>query len=1057
MSWRTLIIQQNNPSCLVIPFSFHASFLVPTLRKPCADRKVSHPTPKEQKNLARDFRFWSLPGMLYPCKGIAQKRAKSHRLSGNIEVEERVMNEELLQQLWQTTVGDLGQQLDPSVTYRSPAWEKKREVSFGGQGPGMYRGGTSPERFFEDDIDDTFDRTVTEIPGEAEPPYRLHEIIARGGMGLIYRASQTHLEREIALKKAHPQPGIQERFLSEAVVTAHLDHPNIVPVYDLVHLENGTALAMKLIGGMSWKSLLHPQTQEEQERAQHCDFEFHLDVLLKVCDAMAYAHNKGLCHNDLKPENVMVGEFGEVFVMDWGLALDFRPSPTHPHLAPHCSSVDGEVFGTPSYIAPELAEGAGHQIGPWTDVYLLGATLYELIMGKGPHQGNSMMEILLNASISAPPPFSPNVPTYLQVLCCKAMAKHPQHRYQTISDFRDALRGYLKHRESMLITETAKQRFQQCKASMNQQIAAYDTTQSRTRVLNSLKQDRNQLYIDFADAVSGFVQAQVLWKQNIEAKQGEHNARLDFAQAALRHGDLGLAEAQLASLDNSSPEVISLLVELEGTSRERSQARRHARWQRRALWLGGAALLLGFMVVILLLNHERSLARQNASLAGQRIAALHRLADHRRLRDYKSQARHLWPALPEQSSQMKRWLDKAKTLLARTKTHQQALQMLRKQGRSFEGKWHFKTPSQQWQHDTLVRLLSALQTFKNTTYQNVQWRLHLAETIKLQSITRQKNQWMRAIKSIGDPVKSPVYRGLQLKPQLGIVPIGRDPQSGLWEFVHVASGHIPTRDKTGKLRLTPNTGIILVLLPGGTFSMGRNVPTNRTTTYHANEHPVHKVTLAPFFLAKHELTQAQWTIFSEKTPSQLRPKQRLGQHLVTNTHPVESVSWEQAQSIVARMDLILPTEAQWEYAARANTSGKWFFGNRTQQLARFANLADKSVLQAPQLGIGLFEMGWRDTYAGHAPVAAFRPNPWGLYGMIGNVSEWCLDTYAPYTQPTTPSTGERQAKQASQMRVIRGGNFRSTGAMSYLRHRIVRLANFRSDSIGLRPARPIKR
>lgn len=960
------------------------------------------------------------------------------------------MNPQQLQQLWAPAVGDLEQPgLDPTTTYRSPSLVRLREQSI--SRPKQHQRAS----FFDED-DDYIDLTVTDV--QAEDDYVLIEQIAHGGMGVIYRARQSQLRREIVLKKSHAKPGIQERFLSEAMVTASLSHPNIPPVYDLVTIKDGIALAMKYIDGVSWRALLHPRTPEEQERASSCDLEFHLDVLLKVCDAISYAHAKGYAHNDLKPENIMVGQFGEVFVMDWGLALDVRDEPHPPLDAPHCRTIDGEVFGTPSYMAPELAEGKGTHIGPWTDVYLLGAILYEILMGRPPHRGMSMMEVLLNASASEPKSYNPDTPKQLQLICDKATLRSPSGRYVDVASFQAALRGYLKHRESMLIAEKAASRLRACHEAMGYQLAAYDQTQSHTRVRGALRGDRNELYLGFADAVSGFVQAQLLWEGNEEARHGEVQARLAFSRAALKHGDVGVAEAQMAALSHTSPEAQTLSIELEVFSRERIRERQQQHFQTRALWGGLAVFLLALLIAVGLLFDQRSKAQKQANFARSKLFELHQLADSKRLLDYENEARHLWPALPEKLPQFKRWLSKSKTLVAQLQGHNATLASLRQKGTQLDGKWHFKRRTLQWQHDTLARLVKQLRHFQDHTIPRIQERLRMAQQLTAGATSAHQRAWQEAIQAIANPKTNPIYKGLKLTPQLGLLPIGKDLRSGLWEFAHIQSGTPPTRDKKGTLQRTKGMGIVMVLLPGGTFAMGAT--RQRKAHYDPNakpdEAPLRQVGLAPFFLAKYELTQQQWTRFADDNPSALRAGKTLGKHQIDVLHPVENMSWQQASQVVARMDLTLPTEAQWEYAARAGTNTSWYTGNQRTRLMNHANLADRDSLKGNLIGNWRAERWLRDGYVTHAPVGSYRPNPWGLHDMVGNVWEWCLDRYGPYTLPVLSETGQRVTQQKGPWQ-IRGGSFQTMAidARSSARHAIFS-PSYRSHDLGVRPARSLQ-
>jgi serine/threonine protein kinase len=228
------------------------------------------------------------------------------------------------------------------------------------------------------------------------------DVIGEGGMGTIYRARQVSLEREVALKRIKPhlemRQDVVDMFLGEAHATGALDHPNIVPVYELGRDDKGQAFySMKLVHGTPWNKLLHPETDEQRVRADAMSVRDHLDILLKVSDAIGFAHSRGVIHRDLKPENVMVGEFGEVLVMDWGLAATAEPGLPATRRLPDVTKVS-VACGTPSYMPPEMALGEGFRTCPASDVYLLGAILFEILFGKPPHQGETVWAVLLAAS-----------------------------------------------------------------------------------------------------------------------------------------------------------------------------------------------------------------------------------------------------------------------------------------------------------------------------------------------------------------------------------------------------------------------------------------------------------------------------------------------------------------------------------------------------------------------------------------------------------------------------------------------------------------------------------
>jgi formylglycine-generating enzyme required for sulfatase activity len=284
-----------------------------------------------------------------------------------------------------------------------------------------------------------------------------------------------------------------------------------------------------------------------------------------------------------------------------------------------------------------------------------------------------------------------------------------------------------------------------------------------------------------------------------------------------------------------------------------------------------------------------------------------------------------------------------------------------------------------------------------------------------------------------------MYQGLVIEPQVGLVPIGRDLHSGLWEFAHPRTGEIPTRGADGKLVLTEKTCLVFVLIPGGTVWMGAQAddPSHPNYDPHAvgAESPEHLVSVVAFFVSKYEMTQGQWLLCTGENPSRFDPAAYPGHTLL---HPVENVSYEDCRRILSRLDLALPTEAQWEYAARAGTETPWWTGADMQSLKDFAN-------------IGNWHGGYNDT----APVGRFRPNGFGLHGTIGNVWEWCLDWYKSYDQPVRVGDGLRLGPEqlGARLRVIRGGSFYVTAFYARSASRIESTPENRNYDLGLRPAR----
>jgi len=218
-----------------------------------------------------------------------------------------------------------------------------------------------------------------------------------------------------------------------------------------------------------------------------------------------------------------------------------------------------------------------------------------------------------------------------------------------------------------------------------------------------------------------------------------------------------------------------------------------------------------------------------------------------------------------------------------------------------------------------------------------------------------------------------------------------------------------------------------------------------------DEGPVHEVRLAPFFLSKYEMAQGQWLRFAGKNPSTYGPGSKFGDKFHDLRHPVEQVSWEDCGDILGRLALVLPTEAEWEYSARAGTSTAWWTGSKKESLEGAANLADSFCKKNGGPPSWQYEEWLDDGYATHAPVGSFAPNAFGLHDVVGNVWEWCRDGSGSYDLPWKAGDGEREV-QRGRDRVYRGGSFLdvAVGARSAERWRDA--PGFRLN-LGVRPAR----
>jgi formylglycine-generating enzyme required for sulfatase activity len=247
--------------------------------------------------------------------------------------------------------------------------------------------------------------------------------------------------------------------------------------------------------------------------------------------------------------------------------------------------------------------------------------------------------------------------------------------------------------------------------------------------------------------------------------------------------------------------------------------------------------------------------------------------------------------------------------------------------------------------------------------------------------------------SIGDPEECPPYGGLSIRPQLGLLPIGRDPHSRLWEFVHLQSGNPPERNPDGSLLITAETGIILVLIPGGSFWFGAQSQDREGPNYDPHvdrDLELREETVQPFFLSKYEMTQGQWLRATGNNPSLVWAGSIKGGNMTTLLHPVESVTLSECSRVLGRFGLRLPDDVQWDRAARGGVEQDWWVEVVREQRTDLGNLAD--LAYGRYASNEPYDSWFDDGFALHAPVGRFLPNPYGLCDVVGNVYEWIQST-----------------------------------------------------------------
>ncbi len=293
--------------------------------------------------------------------------------------------------------------------------------------------------------------------GDRPPDLAIGKTIGEGGMGVVRAAKQLSLGREVAVKtlrREQATPASIHKLLQEALITGTLEHPDIIPVYALGQDEHGLPmLVMKRVEGTNWSDLLHQPDHPLVTNDPREPLVFHLEVLMRVCHAVAFAHGKGILHRDLKTANVMIGRFGEVYVLDWGIAVALHDDGTG------CLPLARDalaVAGTPSAMAPEMVHGDGMLLGEHTDVFLLGAILHEILTGEMRFAGTDLYQVMFAAYECSPYAYPDDLPAELVAICRRATAREPTERYPSAADLRTALSVFLQHRTSLALHQTAR-------------------------------------------------------------------------------------------------------------------------------------------------------------------------------------------------------------------------------------------------------------------------------------------------------------------------------------------------------------------------------------------------------------------------------------------------------------------------------------------------------------------------------------------------------------------------------------------------------------------------
>ncbi|MEM7200177.1 MAG: bifunctional serine/threonine-protein kinase/formylglycine-generating enzyme family protein [Planctomycetota bacterium] len=775
-------------------------------------------------------------------------------------------------------------------------------------------------------------------PGQAAGRYRVVRPLGEGGMGEVYLVESPADGTRYALKvirRGMDTRRLVARFELEQRTLARLRHPAIARIVDFGCIDDGQPyFVMEYVDGAPIDRFCGSRGLGLAAR---------LRLFAAVCAAVQHAHQHGVIHRDLKPSNILVTSGPEgptAKVIDFGLAKVIGSENGGS------STELGRIVGTPEFMSPEQLDG-GSRADTRADVYSLGAVLYVLLTGTPPladlrEDGDERMRQRIrdelperpSLRVGAAAAIAPRLRGELDWIAAKALAKEPAARYRSVAEFADDVRAHLRG-------DPVRARPPSPWYSARKFVARHRAVVAAVGLAAAL-------------GIAGLVSTSLAL---VEAEAAQRTA-----QDRLRAFNL-----------------LGYRVQLERATVEEHDL--YPAWPRRAgalrQWLDEHAAPL------LQVRDDVHAALMEVRAGALPYDAVQRRRDAERFREHRDELARLTrrrdalrlaaAASPAEGSR-RELLDLERRMAA-------CRQIL-----ETRGSYSFGSESDHVLHDGLARLSADLRAFTAPDHglvARVRERWRWSRRVHALSIERHAANWERARREV---VADPRFAGFALAPQLGLVPLGADRRSGLQEFAHLRSGAVPRREADGRLEDRADGGIVFVLLPGGEFAMGappcETTGLGRATNALGDEAPVHRVALAPFLLAKHELTQAQAWRLGPTRPSAHGD----------DAHPVENLSWPMADRLLRRHGLRLPTEAQWEYACRPSAA-------------------------APRSGDGIVVPG--GLAAPHRPVSATAANALGVHGMIGNVAEWCADGYGSYTLATRARDGLRELA-ADARRVVRG-------------------------------------
>ena len=433
--------------------------------------------------------------------------------------------------------------------------------------------------------------------GDETADLELLRTLGEGGMGVVWLARQRTLAREVAVKRLKEEGDASvgtTALLAEARATGALEHPSVVPIHALGCDEHGAPLlVMKRIEGDSLTALVRDPVHRAWpalERRYGDRVGAIVEILMRVADALHFAHSRGIVHRDVKPDNVMIGEYGEVYLVDWGVAL--RPAELDEEERTRIG-----IVGTPSFMAPEMVHGDARQIDARTDVYLLGATLHAAITGAPRHTGPSFYETLHAALVSEPQVYAPEH-AELGALANLATRPDKADRPPSALAFREALSDFRRHRGSLRLVHEADSRLAALEGASAERLAAPESIRALTESRFALTQALRE------------------WPENHEARRALDRTLLRMVESELERRSPDVAAAIAEELAAPDPAVVARITSVRAElaeARRLEEAARHEERERdprrtalQRAWIAGGLIALTVVLVWLGWRSEAS-------------------------------------------------------------------------------------------------------------------------------------------------------------------------------------------------------------------------------------------------------------------------------------------------------------------------------------------------------------------------------------------------------------------------------------------------------------------